>query len=210
MSKIKLPSRSPSIDMTPMVDLFFLLLTFFMLTTSFKPTEAAPIDTPSSSSELFAPDKDVITVFVSKDNRVFFNMDGGRDTSLHVRRKLISEIKGQFQINLTDEQEKKFEKLASFGLPKTDLVKWIDATDNSIREKLQTGIPTDSLDNQLALWILCARNANPTAKAQIKGDANSDFKVIKKIIDILQDYKINTFSLTTNLQKETVSTKDLN
>ena len=57
MSKLKLPKRSPSIDMTPMVDLFFLLLTFFMLTTSFKPTEAVQVDTPNSISEQITPEK---------------------------------------------------------------------------------------------------------------------------------------------------------
>ena len=51
MPKIKLPTKSPHIDMTPMVDLFSLLLTFFMLTASFRPQEAAPIDTPNSISE---------------------------------------------------------------------------------------------------------------------------------------------------------------
>ena len=51
MSKIKLPSKPPKIDMTPMVDLFMLLLTFFMLTASFIPQEAVQVDTPNSISE---------------------------------------------------------------------------------------------------------------------------------------------------------------
>jgi biopolymer transport protein ExbD len=59
----------------------------------------------------------------------------------------------------------------------------------------------DSTDNQLALWILFARKANPDAEAVIKGDQEADFKVVKKIMDIVQAAKINKFNLITNLEK---------
>ena len=50
MPKIKLPTKSPHIDMTPMVDLFSVVLTFLMLTATMRQTEPAPVDTPTSIS----------------------------------------------------------------------------------------------------------------------------------------------------------------
>lgn len=76
--------------------------------------------------------------------------------------------------------------------------------DQATRDKsgLQTGIPTDSLNNQLADWILNSRKAvaelhSTAMRVSIKGDAKEEYPVIKKIVDILQKQKINKFSLIT-------------
>jgi len=201
MSKLKMPHRSPSIDMTPMVDLFFLLLTFFMLTTSFKPTEAVQVDTPSSISETITPEKNVITLFISKDNKVYFDIDNGKDSSMHIRKKVLEGVAGQYKIRYTAEQISKFEKLASFGMPINKLAEWIEATDSKVRESLQVGIPMDSVDNQLRTWIYFGRSYNPETEVAIKGDGTSDYKTVKKVLDILQDIGVNKFNLTTNLEK---------
>lgn len=66
------------IDMTPMVDVVMLLLTFFMLTTHFKPPEEAEIALPSSNSVIKLPESDVLTITVTKDDRVFMNVDSQR------------------------------------------------------------------------------------------------------------------------------------
>ncbi len=209
MPKIKLPVKSPSIDMTPLVDLFSLLLTFFMLTSSFRPQEAAIIDTPSSVSEKVSPDKNIITILVDKDNKVFFNLDNGKDSSTLYRKDVLISVGKQYNVNFTDEESTRFSKLASFGMPINNMKKWINSKDSKESDKCQIGMPIDSTDNQLAMWVRFTRLSNPNAEVAIKGDGNSDFKTVKKIMDILQDNKVNKFNLTTNLVKEEATIVDI-
>lgn len=201
MSKIKLPSKPPRIDMTPMVDLFFLLLTFFMLTTTFRPQEAVEVDTPKSISDKVSPEKNVISVYVGKDNKVYFNIDNGNDSTTRIRRKVLLKVAEHYKVQFTKQQVLKFENLTSFGMPVKDLPKWIDTKDQKERDKLQTGVPIDSLNNQLEMWVLYARNENPNAETAIKGDFTADYKTVKKVLDLFQKYNMNKFNLTTTLEK---------
>ncbi len=75
MPKIKKARVAVRMDMTPMVDVAFLLLTFFMLTTQFKPPEVVQIVLPTSHSDFKLPESDVMTITISKDNRLFLGVD---------------------------------------------------------------------------------------------------------------------------------------
>lgn len=210
MPKIKLPTKSPRIDMTPMVDLFSVVLTFLMLTTTMRQPEPAPIDTPFSISDKTAPEANIMTLLLSKDSRVFFNIDNGSDTSFHFKGKILNEMGTRYNITFTPEEVKQFEAYpSSFGLPIQNMKSFLNTKDAKEREALQLkGIPFDSTDNQLAMWILSTRQVNDKVQACIKGDNDAPFPVVKKVLDILQDKNVNRFNLITNLEATKVKSEE--
>ena len=201
MPKIKLPTKSPHIDMTPMVDLFSVVLTFLMLTTTMRQPEPAAVDTPSSISEKPTPDFNMMTILISKDSKVFLNIDNGPDTLLKYRPKILTEMGRQYNIEFTPVELREFEKNpSSMGVPMEKMKEFFTAKDAASKNVFQTGIPVDSLNNQLAAWVLYCRQVNPNVQACIKGDAKTPYPIVKKVLDILQDKNVNRFNLITSLE----------
>ncbi|MGY3088018.1 biopolymer transport protein ExbD [Hymenobacter sp. UYAg731] len=207
MPKVKPHRTSPSLDMTPMVDLAFLLVTFFMLTTKFAPEETVVVDTPSSTSELRLPESNVITLTIDNKKRVFFGVD---DTKTKIQA--LQKVAAKYGINFTAAQAKEFGNLPNFGLPINQLGSYLNV-EKEERKQLnaqQPGVPIDSLNNQLIDWVLEARKANqalfkkPTYIA-IKGDGNADVPTVQAVIKILQERDINRFNLITDLENKPVA-----
>jgi biopolymer transport protein ExbD len=199
MAKQKMSKKSTSIDMTAMCDVAFLLLTFFILTATAKVPEVLPVDTPSSTVQTKLPTTDLATLTVGK-GKVFFDLKG-RD----IRKKTLELMSEKYGVKFSEEDKEKFAIMESFGVPIQSLKQVLDMKGADRSKAGQPGIPLDSLDNQLADWVQYARKANieindKELQIAIKGDAKEEYPAIRKVMDIMQDQEINSFSLVTGLR----------
>lgn len=216
MPKIKIPKSSPSIDMTPMVDLAFLLVTFFMLAASFRSSEPVQVDVPSSISDKIIPEN-VLLVTIDKGGQVFFNLSG-----VEARRELLQNMSAKYKVAFTPEQIEQFTFMTSFGCTMQELPRYI-STPGQERAKLNTTIPMDSTNNQLKDWIfygnVAALNSGKTAyeEAKLKGEAPeiNDYKpkfILKvdgkaayvhaqNVIDVFRDLDLNNLNFITSMEQ---------
>ncbi len=216
MPKIKLPKSSPSIDMTPMVDLAFLLVTFFMLAASFRSSEPVEVDVPSSISDKIIPEN-VLLVTIDRGGRVFFNL-----SDPEARRELIQNMSSKYKIGFSPEQIEKFTLMSSFGCTMKELPQYIEMSSDQRKMYNTKGIPLDSTNNQLKDWVyygnIAALNSGKTAyeEAKLKGLAPevNDFKpkfILKvdnkalyvhaqHVVDVFRDLELNNLNFITSME----------
>jgi biopolymer transport protein ExbD len=200
MSKVKMPKTSVSIDMTPMVDMAFLLVTFFILTTKFRPDEPVQVATPSSTSVANPKERGLITITVSPDNRIFFDID-----NQNVRKELLRKMGDNYQIQFSEDQLNAFALGSSIGVPMSQIQGFLDLTPEDRKKFEQPGIPVDTtgnLSNELSVWLRNAREAGTAAGTNpqilIKGDKNSNYPAIKMVLTTLQKQDALSFGLITS------------
>ncbi len=187
--------------MTAMCDVAFLLLTFFMLATKFKPPEPVVVSTPKSISDIPLPNKDIMLLTVDTKGRIFFAID-----NKNMRQQLIESIDYKKQLKLTKEEKAAFTVDASEGIPFSMLKAYLASTPESqmAQEVNAPGIPADTAvlapNNDLAIWILAARETNPGLRICIKADGKASYPSVQKIIKTLEGYKIFKFNLITDLE----------
>lgn len=201
MPRVKVPRKSTSVDMTAMCDVAFLLLTFFILTATSRQPDPLDIKTPSSTVQFKVPDKDLTILSIGK-GKVFIEIIGQ-----DVKKLTLQKMAQLYGAKFTEEQAKRFGVLSSFGVPFNQLGNFINMNgDERTKSGLETGIPTDSTrNNELYRWIEQARHAtaelhNVEMRVSIKGDANEEYPVVRKIVDVLQRQSINKFSLITSAE----------
>ncbi|MFL9845983.1 ExbD/TolR family protein [Flavobacterium rhizosphaerae] len=211
MAKVKISKKSTRIDMTAMCDVAFLLLTFFILTATAKQPEPKIVDTPASTVQTKLPEEGVAAITVG-DQEVFFNIPRA------LRRETLKRVAEEKGLTFTEEEYNAFENMDGFGVPFNQLNGILKLPAAERNAGIQHGIPYDSVNDQLSVWIKQAREANrqvltdrlnagedvelKDVEVAIKGDADEDYPTIKRIIDILQEQKKNKFFLVTNLRDE--------
>lgn len=201
MPKVKIPRKSTTVDMTAMCDVAFLLLTFFMLTSNFVAKEPIVVAIPSSVSEFKIPERNIETVLIDKDGKVFFGVDTQQD-----RKEILLNVGKAYSIEFSEKELTEYSKISSSGVP-IERMKDFLALSPERRDSKEAalGIPTDSLNNQFEQWIKTARKVNRELRLAIKADSNTPYKVIKSVMNTLQKNNENRYNLITSLKQ--VSTK---
>lgn len=200
MPRVKVQRKALTIDMTAMTDVSFLLLTFFILTATAKQPDPLDVRIPTSTYTIKVPDKDIAILTIGK-GKVFFEASGQ-----DIKIAMLEKIGQQYNIAFSAEEKKRFSVIGSFGVPVQSLKAYV-MMDGAKRTAsgLETGIPANSANNQLADWVFHSRQAvaelhSAAMRISVKGDAEEEYSSVKKIIDILQKQKINKFSLLTNAE----------
>lgn len=196
MAKVKVAKKDTFIDMTAMSDVTVLLLTFFMLTSTFVKKEPVKVTTPGSVSEIKIPEKNVLSILVNPEGKVFMALDRPAD----MEQTLVS-VGEQYGVKFSPKQIANFRKNTTFGVSMKKMSTFLDLPERDQDEALKDeGIPTDSVDNQFKAWVKAARATNPDLRIAIKADQNTPYSVIKNVMNSLQDIKENRYNLITSLK----------
>jgi len=198
MPKVKLPRKSTSVDMTAMCDVAFLLLSFFILTTKFKPAEALAVTTPKSVSTNPAEQKDVVMITMDSKGKIYFSVS---DDAQEEKQTIIDEVNQQKALGLSDADKKAFTRSGSYiGVPFSQMKSYLALSTDQLQKLDKPGIPVDSANNELQVWVRAAYAAFQGSKMKllIKGDNEAKYPSFKGVIDALKRNEIFKFQMITD------------
>jgi biopolymer transport protein ExbD len=197
------PKRgAPAIDMTAMVDVAFLLLTFFILTTThFREETKVEVDTPSSVSNIEVPEKQLCTISLSNEGKVYIGF-----SDVGTREKALQLFMKEKNVQLTPEAAAYFSNLQEFGVPLNEFEKWLKLEGEELAEYPNPGISarvTDSTKmtgNDLKEWIRWGRLSDQKMRFAIKGDVDAKYPALDDVMTSLLEWDVNQFSLVTAME----------
>lgn len=196
MGKVKVKKQNTFIDMTAMSDVTVLLLTFFMLTATFLPKEPVQVLTPASVSEVKVPEYNALTILIDKEGKVFLSLD--RDDNKSEALKLMAK---DYNITLNDKEMKSFIAQTHIGVPMGEMKKFLNKPlSDQDAEIKKMGVPTDSINNQLAHWVRNIRTVNEDITIAIKADEATPYPFVDRVMKTLVDIKENRYNLVTTLR----------
>jgi biopolymer transport protein ExbD len=154
MGRPKIARKSTAIDMTAMCDVAFLLLSFFILTTKFKPSEAVPINTPTSVANKIAPETNILMISLTK--MASFLSFGDSKNDRDKKMDMIKYINDNHTLGLSDNEVAALVKAPFIGVPIAQLKQQADLQlqGKELTGENSPGIPCqDTANNQMIEWI---------------------------------------------------------
>ncbi|OQP46775.1 ExbD/TolR family protein [Niastella populi] len=198
MPKVKMPRKSTNVDMTAMCDVAFLLLSFFILTTKFKSPDSVEVVTPKSVSTKPVDEKNVVIVTMDKEGKVYYSVG---DDNVEQKQEIIDMIDQGKSLGLSDKEKAAFAKSGSFiGVPFSMLKSYLQLNEEQVKNYKAPGIPIDSANNELSVWMNATTRAFSGAKMTllVKGDNNAKYPTFKGVIDAFKANEIFKFSMVTD------------
>lgn len=223
MPKIQMPKGTPSLDMTPMVDLAFLLVTFFMLTSSFREQEAVVVNSPKASApNVILPEKAFI-ISISNKGEAYIDITDQAMRPL-VFSKAYTDITGkEAPKGLTTA----IKKVGTIGLGMQKLPDYLETDPGNRADIKMNGIPFDTAlkvekeikETELYKWAEAAymtaqaewqlrKDMNPALtlddmmKFCIKADRETEYALVKKIMDVFLYAGVPNFQIITNFEED--------
>lgn len=198
MPKVKVPRKSTNVDMTAMCDVAFLLLSFFILTTKFKPTEALTVTTPKSVSTKPLEAQNVVLITMDKEGKIYFSVG---DENTEEKDEILDLVSNTKNLALGDQEKAAFRHSGTYiGVPFSQLKSFLQLTPDQLKAFKAPGIPIDSANNEMEVWIRAAATAFQGKKMAllVKGDNEARYPSFKGVIDALKKNEIFKFSMITD------------
>jgi biopolymer transport protein ExbD len=189
-----------------------------MLTATFIPKEPIQVITPQSVSEVKVPEANVLTILIDPHGKVFLNIDRP-----DIKKKTLQDMGGLYGLEFTTKQLNAFSYPTTFvGVPMREMKSFLDKPVDEQDAMIDSGngIPTDSVNNQLAQWVRTAKDVfgrdldekvdlgaltledaeKRNLEIAIKADKGTAYPYVRNVISTLQDLKENRYRLITNLK----------
>ena len=222
--KLSMPKGSPTIDMTPMVDLAFLLVTFFMLAAKTRSSEPIEVNYSSSISDEEVPTKTLVMMTIDSGGCVYLN-PGPQE----IRKEVLLKMAGDYGVQFTEDQVESFTRLTSFGCSFKELPAYLNMSDEDRMHYETKGVPADTLffpKNELKDWLYYTNKVlkdhgkklyedavlNKKAdqpdplpedfkpKYVIRADGSAVYVHAKKVVETCRDLKLNNLNFVTRLE----------
>ncbi|MGN6618264.1 MAG: ExbD/TolR family protein [Ilyomonas sp.] len=199
MARPKIPRKSTTVDMTAMCDVAFLLLSFFILTTKFKPSEAVPINTPSSVASKIAPEKNLVMVSLNPDGKVYISVGDGKEDK-QAEEDIIRSVNQSRNLGLSDADIQALVRAPFIGAPFSQLSQQAKMKPEQMNSKTLPGIPVDSANNQMIEWMRATNEVYQGKKLNLllKGDNVAKYPAFKGIIDAFKKNDLLKMQMVTN------------